>query len=322
MPYTHFKGEFMRKVSLVTPMYNESAAIDAFYAEICAVADGLSDYGFEFVFVDDGSRDNTLERIRAIAESDPRVFYVSFSRNFGKEAALYAGLKYSTGDYAVTLDADLQDPPSYLPEMLKIAEEKQYDMVALKRVTRAGEPVLRSFFSRMFYKVINRLSHTKIEDGARDFRLMPRAVVDAIVQMGEYNRFSKGIYGWVGFKTYWIAYENVPRVAGETKWSFWKLFFYALDGIMAFSTAPLVFASVVGLFFCFVSIIALIVIIAKTLIWGDPVAGWPALASIIVFVGGIQLFCLGIIGQYISKIYLETKRRPLYIVKETGGKNV
>jgi len=309
----------MLKVSLVTPMYNESACLSVFYGEIRRVASECAAYDFEFVFIDDGSRDDTLSLIKAIAQSDPRVVYVSFSRNFGKEAALYAGLKSASGDFVCTLDADLQDPPSYLPEMLRVLSEKEYDMAALKRVTRAGEPFLRSLFSKMFYKLINALSETKIEDGARDFRLMPRAVADAIVEMGEYNRFSKGIYGWVGFKTYWISYENVERKAGQTKWSFWKLFFYALDGIMAFSTAPLVFASVTGLFFCLISIAALIIIVVKTLIWGDPVAGWPALASIIVFVGGVQLFCTGIIGQYISKIYLETKRRPHYIVKERGG---
>jgi len=303
-------------ISLVVPCFNEETALPFFYEEAARVADLLSDYNFEFIFVDDGSKDKTLEVIKNLADNDVRVKYLSFSRNFGKESAIYAGLGHIKGNYAAVLDADLQDPPGLLPEMLDIIKSGEYDCVALRRVTRKGEPFVRSLFSKMFYKLINAVSDTEIADGARDFRLMPRALVEAILQMPEYNRFTKGIYGWLGFKTCWLPYENTERVGGSTKWSFWKLFLYALNGILAFSTAPLVVSSVTGLLFCFIASIALIIIVAKTLLWGDPVPGWPALASIVVFIGGIQLFCLGIMGQYISKIYMETKRRPIYIVRE------
>jgi glycosyltransferase involved in cell wall biosynthesis len=306
-------------VSLVVPCFNEEAALPLFYTEADRVTALLPEYDFEFIFVDDGSKDLTLSIIKELTEKDKRVRFLSFSRNFGKEAALYAGLCHAKGDYVTVMDADLQDPPKLLPEMLEIIKSGEYDCVALRRTTRRGEPPVRSFFARRFYKIINAMSNTEIVDGARDFRLMPRQVVEAIVQMPEYNRFTKGIYGWVGFKTYWMTYENVERVGGVTKWSFWKLFLYALNGIVAFSTTPLVLASVSGLIFCLTAVVALIWIIVKTLVWGDPVPGWPALACCIVFIGGIQLFCLGIMGQYISKIYLETKRRPIYILKESGG---
>ena len=307
----------MDKISVIVSCYNEQEALPLFYEEITKVAKEMNDVEFEFIFVNDGSKDKTLEVIKTFREKDERVKYISFSRNFGKEAAMYAGLKKATGDYVSIMDADLQDPPKLLVEMYEILKQKEYDCVATRRVTRKGEPPIRSFFARMFYKLINKISKTEIVDGARDFRLMTRQMVDAILSMEEYNRFSKGIFGWVGFNTKWIEYENVERAAGETKWSFWKLFKYSIDGIIAFSTAPLVIATIMGILFCFIAFLMIIFIIAKTLIYGDPVAGWPSTICIILFVGGIQLFCIGIIGQYISKTYLEVKKRPIYIVKET-----
>ena len=275
----------------------------------------------KFCFVDDGSKDGTLQCFKDLRAKDERVHYVSFSRNFGKESALYAGLQLSTGDYVATLDVDLQDPPSLLPEMWKTIKESEgkedYDCVATRRVNRAGEPPIRSFFARMFYKIINKMSSTEIVDGARDFRLMKRKMVDAILKDAEYNRFTKGIYSWVGFHTKWIAFENVERSAGETKWSFWKLFLYSIEGILAYSTAPLAIASVFGIVFCGVSFISMLVIIIRALAFGDPGAGWPSLVTIIFCLGGIQLLCLGIIGLYLSKTYLETKKRPIYIVRES-----
>lgn len=262
-----------------------------------------------------------MQCFKDLRAKDERVHYVSFSRNFGKESALYAGLQLSTGDYVATLDVDLQDPPSLLPEMWKTIKESEgkedYDCVATRRVNRAGEPPIRSFFARMFYKIINKMSSTEIVDGARDFRLMKRKMVDAILRDAEYNRFTKGIYSWVGFHTKWIAFENVERSAGETKWSFWKLFLYSIEGILAYSTAPLAVASVFGIAFCGVSFISMLVIVIRALVFGDPVAGWPSLVTIIFFLGGIQLLCLGIMGLYLSKTYLETKKRPIYIVRES-----
>ena len=298
------------------PCYNEQDALPHFYEEAAKVMDLMSGYSFEILFIDDGSKDDTLETIKKLAVNDERVRFLSFSRNFGKEAAIYAGLTHITGDYIAIMDADLQDPPSLLPEMIGYINDEGYDCVAAKRSTRKGEPVLRSFMARMFYKLFNKMSDTEIVDGARDFRLMRREVADAVLQMPEYNRFSKGIYGWVGFKTKWITYDYVERIAGCTKWSVWKLFLYALQGIVAFSTVPLAIASVTGLIFFFISIIAIIVIVMRTLIWGDPVAGWPAMICIILFVGGIQLFCFGIMGQYVAKAYMETKGRPIYLLKE------
>ena len=254
--------------------------------------------------------------MRMLQKQDVRVHYVLFSRNFGKEAALYAGLEQASGDYVCVIDADLQDPPSLLPEMYAAIVQQGYDCVATRRVTRKGEPPIRSFFARCFYKLINKMSKTEIVDGARDFRLMTRQMVQAMLSLSEVNRFSKGLFGWVGFRTKWIAYENVERVAGQTKWSFWRLFLYSLEGIVAFSTVPLAIASIFGLLFCLIAFVMILVIILKTLIWGDPVSGWPSLVCIIFFVGGIQLFCLGIVGQYLSKMYLETKKRPIYIAKE------
>ena len=306
-------------ISIIVPCYNEATALPYFYAEITNQSDIMKNkYGvdFEYVFINDGSRDNTLSVIKEYAAKDARVKYVSFSRNFGKEAAIYAGLKYSAGDYVSVMDADLQDPPSMLCEMYECVTESGFDCAAARRVTRSGEPPIRSFFARLFYGLINKISNADIADGARDYRLMTRQVADAILEMGEYNRFSKGIFGWVGFDTKWIEFENTERVAGETKWSFWRLFLYSLDGITAFSTAPLAIASVLGFIFCMVSFIMIAVIIIKTIIWGDPVAGYPSLVCIIFFVAGVQTFCIGILGQYLAKTYLETKNRPIYIVKE------
>lgn len=319
MDKTPEKG-LKKMLSVIVPCYNEEAALPYFLPEIQKTADKLfADYGLEmeFIFVNDGSRDGTLELLRAYAKADGRVRYLSFSRNFGKEAAMFAGFRNARGNYAAVMDADLQDPPSLLPEMYESLRTGEYDSVATRRVDRKGEPPIRSFFARCFYKLINRISDADIVDGARDYRLMNRKMLDAIVSMGEYNRFSKGIFGWVGFRTKWLPYENHERVAGETKWSFWKLFLYSLQGIVAFSTAPLAAASVIGLLLCFVAFLMVLVIIAKTLLFSDPVGGWPSLACMVMFMGGINLFCTGILGQYLAKTYLETKHRPIYIVGET-----
>lgn len=307
----------MKLLSLVVPCYNEEETIDIFYAEVLKYAPDI-DAELEFCFVDDGSTDRTLDVLRTLADKDQRVHYVSFSRNFGKEAALLAGLEMATGDFVVTMDVDLQDPPALLPEMwgYLTTGDEPYDCVATRRTSRAGEPVLRSFFARRFYKLINRIGDTEILDGARDYRMMSRAVVDAIIGDREYNRFSKGIFSWVGFRTKWIAYENVERSAGKTSWSFWQLFKYAMEGILAYSTAPLYFSSAIGIFICFLALIALIVIVVRAILFGDPVSGWPSMMSVMTFLGGIILFCLGIIGLYLSKIYLETKKRQIYIVRE------
>lgn len=308
-------------VSIIVPCYNEEESLELFYKEFNKCIKKNKNINYELMFVNDGSKDKTLEVILELASKDKNIKYISFSRNFGKEAAMYAGLKNSIGDYVAIMDADLQDPPSLLSEMLDILRNEDYDSVATRRVTRKGEPPIRSFFARLFYKIINKISKADIVDGARDYRLMNRKMVNAIIEMGEYNRFSKGIFGWVGFKTKWLAYENIERVAGETKWNFWKLFLYSLEGIVAFSTLPLTIASLFGILFIFVSFIVILLIIAKTLIFGDPTSGWPSLVCIIFFVSGIQLFCLGIIGQYLSKTYLEVKKRPIYIVDKTNIKS-
>ena len=307
-------------ISIVVPCYNEEEVLGKFYDEVVRVAREMAEVNFEFVFVDDGSSDSTLAKLEGLAEQDERVRFVSFSRNFGKEGALLAGLEYAKGDYVATMDVDLQDPPSLLPEMYATIQEG-YDCVGTRRVNRDGEPPIRSFFARIFYKLINKISDADIVDGARDFRLMKREMVDAIVEIGEQNRFSKGIFGWIGFKTKWLPFENVERAAGETKWNFWKLFKYSLDGIFNFSQAPLQIASLIGLFFTFISFIAIIFIMVRKFIWGDPVEGWPSLACIITFIGGVQLFCMGIIGQYLAKTYVEVKKRPHYIVAETNKNN-
>ena len=307
----------MKKISVIVSCYNEEESLPLFYQEINKVMEELKKYKFELIFVNDGSKDKTLEVIKTLRKKDNRVRFVSFSRNFGKEAAMLAGLDYSTGDYVTLMDADLQDPPKMLPEMLKYIEEDGYDCVGTRRVTRKGEPPIRSFFARRFYKLINKMSKVEMVDGARDYRLMTRQMVEAILNCREYNRYSKGLWSFVGFKTKWLEFENVQRVAGETKWSFWKLFKYAIEGIVAFTTVPLTIAAFLGILFCFIAFVMIVVIICKTLIWGDPVSGWPSLACIIIFVSGIQLFFMGIFGEYLAKTYLETKKRPIYIVKET-----
>lgn len=306
-------------ISVIVPSYNEEESLPYFYEAIEKERPAFQkeDVQLELIFVDDGSKDKTLEVVKKLAAKDPTVHYISFSRNFGKEAAIYAGLKNSRGDYAVLMDADLQDPPCYLMEMYQSIKEGGYDSVATRRVSRKGEPKIRSLFARLFYRLMNKISDTDIVDGARDYRLMKRSMVDAILSMPEYNRFTKGIFGWVGFRTKWLEYENVERVAGETKWSFWKLFRYSLEGITAFSTLPLSIASWLGVFMCVVAAIAVVFIVVRAALFGDPTTGWPSLACIIIFIGGVQLFCIGVLGQYLAKTYLETKRRPIYICRET-----
>lgn len=310
------QGEEM-KISLIVPCYNEQAALPLFYDEVTNALNTMQ-CAYEILFVNDGSRDETLAILKGFAEKDEHVTYLSLSRNFGKEAAMYAGFCNASGDYVAVMDADMQDPPSLLPEMVKMLETGEYDSVATRRVNREGEPPIRSWFARRFYKLINRISDADIVDGARDFRLMKREMVDAIVAMGEYNRFSKGIFGWIGFKTYWLPYQNVERVAGETKWNFWKLLKYAFDGIINFSEVPLSIASWSGIGMAFVASIMLVVIIIRRLCFGDPVAGWASTMCVIVFIGAIQLFCIGIMGQYLAKTYNETKKRPHYIISESN----
>ncbi|GFI36354.1 glycosyltransferase family 2 protein [Lachnospiraceae bacterium 50-23] len=308
----------MSRMSIVVPCFNEEEALPVYYREMCRVMQEMKDVEFEILFVDDGSSDRTLEILKGLNETDGRCRYLSFSRNFGKEAAIYAGLQNAVGDYVATMDVDLQDPPGLLPEMYRILKEEDYDSVATRRSTRTGEPKIRSFLSESFYRFINSISKTEIVNGARDYRLMKRKMVDAVLGMSEYNRFSKGIFEWVGFRTKWLEFQNIGRCAGETKWSVKKLFFYSLEGITGFSVAPLSLAAVVGVVFCILAFLMILVIIVRTIVWGDPVSGWPSLACIIFMVSGIQLFCTGIVGQYLSKTYLETKRRPIFILKDSS----
>ncbi len=307
----------MEILSVIVPCYNEEANVLPFYEELMNTKSFFDEksIGFEIIYVDDGSRDNTLKEIKALSKEKENVRYISFSRNFGKEAAMYAGLEKSTGDYVVIMDSDLQDPPSLLPEMFGYLKEG-YDSVATRRVNRKGEPPIRSFFARCFYKLMKKLSSTEFVDGARDYRLMTRQMVDAILSMPEYNRFTKGIFGWVGFNTKWVEFENVNRIYGETKWSFWKLFAYSIEGITAFSTKPLMISSVMGVLFCFLAFVLIIVTIIRKLVFGDPTSGWPSLVCIILLTSGVQFFCTGILGQYLAKTYLEVKNRPIYLVKE------
>ena len=305
------------KLSLIIPCYNEEEAIPLFYEEVHRVLEQLN-CDYELLFINDGSVDGTDKVLKEYAKKDKNVKYLSFSRNFGKEAAMYAGFSNVTGDYVAVMDADLQDPPALLPQMLDILQTQEYDSVATRRVTRKGEPVIRSLFAKAFYRIINKISDADIVDGARDFRLMKKSMADAIAAMGEDNRFSKGIYGWIGFRTYWLAYENQERIAGSTKWNLWKLMKYGLDGIINFSQVPLSLASWSGIFLTFISAIMLIFIVVRRLIFGDPVAGWASTISVIIFIGGLQLFFLGVIGQYLAKIYLESKQRPHYIVAESN----
>lgn len=311
----------MEKISVVVPCYNEEKALPLFYEEFTKQTKELSKkVEFELIFVNDGSKDNTFQIIKDLNKKDKKIKYISFSRNFGKESAIFAGLENATGDYVTLMDADLQDPPSLLPEMYKAVKEEGFDAVGTRRVNRKGEPIIRSFFSKLFYKIIDHLTDFKMVDGARDYVFMTRPVVNAIISLKEYNRYSKGLFSFVGFNVKWLEYKNVQRVAGETKWSFWKLTKYALEGITAFSTVPLVLSSFIGLAFCLISFLLILVIIIKTLIFDDPTSGWPSMVCIIFMVSGIQLFSLGIIGQYLSKIYLEIKQRPIYIVKDTNMK--
>ena len=304
-------------LSVLVPCYNEEESLPLFYDVIVKIAEKMTDLKHEFIFINDGSKDGTLNIAKEYHRKDPRVRFVSFSRNFGKEAAIYAGLEASKGDYVVLLDADLQHPPEYIPKMYELITREGYDSVAMRRVSRAGEKKIRSFFSKSFYKVINKISNTNIEEGATDYRMMTRQMVDAVLSLQEYHRFTKGIFSWVGFETKWLEYENVERQAGETKWSFMGLIRYSLEGITAFSTVPLTLASVFGVFFCFLAFLMAIFVIVKTLIWGEPVAGFPTLICVVLFIGGIQLLTMGIQGQYIAKSYTEIKRRPVYLIKET-----
>lgn len=310
----------MKKISIVVPCYNEQEAIPLFYEEITKTAEKLDNYEFEFIFVNDGSKDESAKIMKELSKKDKRVKYIIFSKNFGKEAAMYAGLEQSSGDYITTMDVDLQDPPALLPEMIKGIEDEGYDCIATKSTSRNGYSFLRKLFTRWFYKIIAKISKTEMVAGARDYRLMTRQMVNSIISMKEYNRYSKGLFSFVGFNTKWIEFENQERVAGTTKWNFWKLFSYAIDGIVGFSTAPLIISSIIGVIFCLIAFIMIIVIIIKTLALGDPTNGWPSMVCIVFFVSGIQLFCLGIMGQYLSKIYLEVKDRPIYIIKDTNIK--
>ncbi len=311
----------MKKVSLIVPCYNEQDSLPLFYNALTETMNGLNNYEFEVLFVDDGSKDNTLPILMDISNRDSRIKYYSFSRNFGKEAAMYAGFCNAKGDYVAVMDADMQDPPSLLPKMLEMLEGGEYDSVATRRVSREGEPPIRSFFARCFYKIINKVSDADVMDGARDFRLMNRNMLESIISMSEANRFSKGIFGWVGFKTYWLPYENVERVAGETKWNFWKLFKYSIDGIVNFSNAPLTIASWTGIILTILSFIMVIFVMIRKLAFGDPVQGWASLVCIITFIGGVQLFCIGIMGQYLAKTYMEVKKRPHFIISKSNDED-
>lgn len=306
----------MDLITVIVPCFNEEDSLPYFFRAYEQLKSTMRMVSFELLFIDDGSKDSTLSVIKDLAANHEEIKYISFSRNFGKEAAMYAGLQHAQGDYVVFMDADLQDPPSLLPDMYKAVAEDGYDSAATRRVTRAGEPPIRSFFARLFYRLMNKISHTELVDGARDYRLMNRKFVNALLELSEYNRFSKGLFGWVGFRTKWFAYENVERVAGETKWFFWKLLLYAVDGIVAFSTVPLIASTIFGLLSCLLSFAGILFVIIRKLIVGDPIQGWASTVCIILLMGGIQLLCTGILGQYLAKTYLETKKRPVYIINE------
>lgn len=309
----------MKNVSIIVPCYNEEESVNIFYERIKEVIDSLSNsYSFEVIFVNDGSKDDTLTNIKTLADRDPIIRYISFSRNFGKESALYAGLEKSTGDYVVVIDVDLQDPPELIGDMLDIVECEDYDIVATRRSTREGEPIIRSFFARMFYRLINRISDVQLVDGARDYRLMTRQVVDSILRLCEYNRFSKGLFNWVGFNTKWLEFENIQRTAGESSWSFWSLFNYSIEGIVAFTTVPLSISTLLGVIFSIISFIMIIVIVLRKILFSNPVEGWTSTVSIILLLGGIQLLSIGVLGKYLEKTYIETKNRPIYIIKESN----
>lgn len=308
----------MDTITIIVPCFNEQSALPHFYKEYLNLVQLMNYARIELLFIDDGSTDDTLTLIKEYAKQDSSVKYISFSRNFGKEAAIYAGLQHASGDYVVIMDADLQDPPSLLPELYAAVKTEGYDSAATRRISRKGEPLIRSWFARKFYKLMHKIAHTDLVDGARDYRLMNRKFVNALLSMGEYNRFTKGLYGWVGFKTKWIEFENVERIAGESKWSFWKLFYYAIEGIVAFSTVPLIIATVIGLICCLCAFSATGFVIIRKLIFDDPIQGWASTVSIVLFIGGVQLLCTGILGQYLAKTYLETKKRPIYIIDKTN----
>jgi len=305
----------MSKLSIVCPCFNEEDSIDYFYTELIG---NINSIDYEIIFVDDGSSDDTLVNIKNLSQTDENIKFISFSRNFGKESAIYAGLELSSGDYVVLIDADLQDPPSFIPKMIDLVETTDYDIIATRRVSRKGEPIVRSFFARMFYRIINKISNLDLVDGARDYRLMTRQVVDAILELKEYNRFSKGLFNWIGFKTKWLEYENVERITGETSWSFWSLFKYSIEGIVGFTTAPLQISTFFGIIISFIAFIMIIFIVIRNLLYSDPVAGWTSTICVILLLGGIQLFSIGILGKYLEKTYIETKNRPIYIIKETN----
>ena len=308
-------------LSIVVPCFNEEEVLPIFYETTTKIVDKMG-ISYELVFIDDGSSDKTYSILKEFSQKDRRARYVSFSRNFGKEAAIFAGLQHSRGAYVALMDADLQDPPSYLPQMYEILQKGEYDNVATRRSTREGEPKLRSFFARRFYKLINKMTETPVVDGARDFRMMSRKMVDSILKIGEYNRFSKGLFSWVGFRTYWLSYENVERAAGQTKWSFWKLFKYAIDGIVNFTNKPLNVATGTGMLLTFFAFIwAIVLILKRIIIGGYNVSGWTSTICVIIFIGGIQLMCIGIMGQYIARIFLETKHRPIYIVGNSSDED-
>ena len=310
----------MDLITVIVPCFNEEDSLPYFFRAYEQLKSTMRMVSFELLFIDDGSKDSTLSGIKDLAANHEEIKYISFSRNFGKEAAMYAGLQHAQGDYVVFMDADLQNPPSLLPDMYKAVAEDGYDSTATRRVTRAGEPPIRSFFARLFYRLMNKISHTELVDGARDYRLMNRKFVNALLELSEYNRFSKGLFGWVGFRTKWFDYENVERVTGETKWSFWKLLLYAVDGIVAFSTVPLIASTVLGLLSCLLSFAGILFVIVRKLLVGDPIQGWASTVCIILLMGGIQLLCTGILGQYLAKTYLETKKRPVYIIDEQRSK--
>lgn len=305
----------MRKLSIICPCFNEEESVNIFYDELLK---NINSFNYEIIFIDDGSKDDTLLNIKKLNAQDKNIKFISFSRNFGKESAIYAGLELSSGDYVALIDVDLQDPPNYIPKMIEFIQSGDYDIIATRRVSRKGEPVIRSFFARLFYKIINKVSNLELVDGARDYRLMTRQVVDAILELKEYNRFSKGLFNWVGFKTKWIEYENIERVAGETSWSFWELFKYSIEGIVGFTTVPLQISTIFGIIFSLIAFIMIIVIVIRNLLYSDPVAGWTSTICVILLLGGIQLFSIGILGKYLEKTYLESKKRPIYIIKETN----
>lgn len=309
----------MKLISIIVPCYNEEESVRIFYEELSKIIRSLSDnFSFELIFVNDGSSDDTLKQVKILASKDSIVKYISFSRNFGKESALYAGLKKSSGDYIVVMDIDLQDPPQLIPDMIGYIESDNYDVVATRRSTRSGEPIIRSFFSKLFYRLVNTISDIHLVDGARDYRMMTRQVVDSILELGEYNRFSKGLFNWVGFDVKWIEYENIERNTGKTSWSFWGLFKYSIEGIVAFTTVPLTLSTIFGILFSIVSFIMIIIVVIRKILYSDPVAGWTSTISAILLLGGIQLLSIGILGKYLEKTYIETKNRPIYVIKESN----